>query len=46
MNIESIVEEMKSEIRRLEQAIAVLSGTRSTRTASLTRRKMSAAGPQ
>jgi predicted phosphoadenosine phosphosulfate sulfurtransferase len=41
MNIENIIEEMRAEIRRLEQAIAVLSGTRS---ANSQRRTMSLAG--
>jgi len=44
MNIDNIIEEMREEIRRLEQAIAVLSGTRRTLTASAPRRTMSLAG--
>jgi hypothetical protein len=44
MNIESIIEEMREEIRRLEKAIVVLSGTRRTLTASAPRRRMSLAG--
>ena len=49
MNIENIIEEMREEIRRLEQAIVVLSGTRrNTRTTNgpRGRRKMSEAGRQ
>jgi hypothetical protein len=45
MSIENIVEEIRAEIRRLEQAIVVLNGTRrNTRTVSAPLRGMSLAG--
>jgi len=42
--IEDIVQELKAEIEKLSQAVRLLEGTKATKRAKATRRKMSAAG--